>query len=359
MAKIESIKNPKADWIRVVNAARLTAGLKPIDHEPSSEFKRRMLISEHSPIRLLEYDIVINDVQQWITVHYVRHHIGIEKFVRSQRTDRNEAINDLAHRMMYLLQDELKSSTLRDYIPQGEKNTMMLSLNAQSFINISRKRLCKGCPSKETREIWELVMEFMGDIDPILVEKCVPECIYRGFCPEKNCCGYINTLSFKRDVVHYRSVDDEVWKDIKDHNGYQISNHGRIKHFDKILSNFTGGGKYDRIVINNNTYSVSRLVANAFLEPIPNKDQINHIDGNKQNNFASNLEWVTNKENIIHAINNELNNSCKAIMCIENNKTYKSIKECSEDLNIGYDSIRRSMNGETKNPTYHFKFITE
>ena len=96
----------------------------------------------------------------------------------------------------------------RDYMFQGEGNDMDMSCNAQAFINISRKRLCYGCASKETREAWELVIEYLKDVDPILAEKCVPECIYRGFCPEKKrCCGYCNTEAYKKRLEEYRSFE--------------------------------------------------------------------------------------------------------------------------------------------------------
>ena len=141
---------------------------------------------------MLEYDFTWEDIQQWVTAHFVRHHEGCEKFVHTQRTDVNE---------------KLKGLNI-DELPQGLLNDMDMTCNAQSFINISRKRLCYGCASKETREAWELVIEYLKEIDPILAEKCVPECIYRGFCPEKKrCCGYVNTEAYKKQLEKYRSFE--------------------------------------------------------------------------------------------------------------------------------------------------------
>lgn len=192
MANLKSFDLATPSWKRVLNAARRTVGKAPIDKEPSERFKKKILLAEHSPIRLLEYDWSWNDIQQWITAHFVRHHEGCEKFVHTQRVDRNEALKGLK----------------RDDLPQGLLNDMDMTANAQAFINISRKRLC-NCASKETREAWQLVIERLKEIDPVLASVCVPECIYRGFCPEfDRCCGYCFTESFKKRLGEYRSIPE-------------------------------------------------------------------------------------------------------------------------------------------------------
>ena len=201
----------KTDWIRVLNAARRTWGKKPINKEPSVEFKKEILLAEHSPIRLLEYDFTIENLRQWVTVHLVRHHEGCEKFVHTQRQDINSEIEKTVANMIRVLEDAGLTRDgwrERDYMFQGEENDMDMSCNAQAFINISRKRLCYGCASKETREAWELVIEYLKEVDPILAEKCVPECVYRGFCPEKKrCCGYCNSETYKKRLEEYRSFE--------------------------------------------------------------------------------------------------------------------------------------------------------
>lgn len=190
MVKVTRLINPVANWIRVVNAARKTVGKQPINHEPSNQFKRRILLAEHSPIRLLEYDFTWEDIRQWVTTHLVRHHEGCEKFVHTQREDKRQL------------------DVPRDELPQGSLNDMDMTCNAQAFINISRKRLCSRA-SKETREAWKLVIDFLKEQDPILAEKCVPECVYRGFCPEHPSCGYCNTEAYKKALEEYRRTDNE------------------------------------------------------------------------------------------------------------------------------------------------------
>lgn len=176
-------------WKRVLNAARRTRGKAPLDKEPSKKWKAKMLLSEHSPIRLLEYDFSWEEIKQWVTVHLVRHHEGCEKFVHSQRPENREL------------------DAPRDELPQGSLNDMDMTCNAQALISISRKRLC-SCASFETREAWKQVMEEVRKVDPVLADKCVPECIYRGFCPEfDRCCGYVNTPKYQKDLISYRSID--------------------------------------------------------------------------------------------------------------------------------------------------------
>ena len=191
-----SKRNFKIDWLeqvtgwdRALNAARATVHKKKIDKKPSKKWEAQMLLAEHSPIRLVTYEWSLNHLQQWVTTHLVRHHIGCIPFVGTQRTDRVPADMD------------------RDFFPQGLENDMMMQANAQALINISRKRLCNQA-SPETRMAWQEVIEEIRKIDPVMADKCVPECIYRGFCPEfRGCCGYCNTEDYKRKLKEYRSVE--------------------------------------------------------------------------------------------------------------------------------------------------------
>ena len=176
-------------WKRALNAARRTIGKSQLDKEPTDSWKAKILLAEHSPIRLVEYDWTWEKIKQWVTARLVRHHEGCEKFVHSQRGDRRELPIE------------------RDKMPQGAVNDMDMTANAQALINISRKRLC-SCASPETRKAWNQVKEEIRKIDPILADKMVPECLYRGFCPEwMSSCGYSKTKKYEEDLIKYRSTD--------------------------------------------------------------------------------------------------------------------------------------------------------
>lgn len=104
----------------------------------------------------------------------------------------------------------------------------------------------------------------------------------------------------------------EVWKPIEKTKGLiEVSNEGRVRSllrgYPRVLKTQTDKKGYHRVRVSVErekvTYKIHREVAKAFL---PNPDglpQVNHKDGNKENNSASNLEWVTNTENARHAIN--------------------------------------------------------
>ena len=191
-------------WKRALNAARRTIGKKPLDKEPSNSWKAKMLLAEHSPIRLIEYEWTWSNIMQWVSTHLVRHHEGCEKFVHSQRGDRRAILEEY-------------NVSSRNELPQGATNDMDMAANAQALINISRKRLC-NCASKETREAWKQVKEEVRKVDPVMADKMVPECIYRGFCPEfMNPCGYANTEKYQQNLKRYRSTN-------YDESGHLINN---------------------------------------------------------------------------------------------------------------------------------------
>jgi hypothetical protein len=180
----------KGTWREVANSANTTINKEAGTKEPSGQWKRRMLLCEHSPIRQIIIKCKWYDLKSWVSVHFVRHKFGIEHWVRTQRTDRTN-IN-------------------RDELPQGNLVEHEIEANVQSIINISRKRLCNQA-SKETREAWKAVLESLKEDQPELYSVCVPDCIYRGWCYEYKSCGYHKTAEFQERLNEYRnSINDTL-----------------------------------------------------------------------------------------------------------------------------------------------------
>lgn len=193
-------------WNRALNAARKTWGKNKIEKEPSEEWKKMALMAEHSPIKLVEYTISFKDLRQWVGVHLLRHPFVLP-FIHTQRVDKRE-LDEYVDKVMSILSDDVKndpSFNKRDYLFQGQTNDQDFVVNAQTLINISKKRLC-NCASKETRDAWKAVQEAIREFDPVMASFMVPSCVYRGFCPEKDSCGYWKTKKFNKDVNDYRNL---------------------------------------------------------------------------------------------------------------------------------------------------------
>lgn len=105
----------------------------------------------------------------------------------------------------------------------------------------------------------------------------------------------------------------EEWASVEGYEGiYEVSNRGRVRRIKGWRGRkATGDIKkavakgYEQVTLYKNGHStrfkVHRLVAQSFIPNPCNKQQVNHIDGDKRNNVVSNLEWVTQSENMTHA----------------------------------------------------------
>lgn len=105
-------------------------------------------------------------------------------------------------------------------------------------------------------------------------------------------------------------------------------------------------------------YLVHRLIAVAFLDNVENKEQVNHINGNKEDNRLENLEWTTNSENQKHAIRTGLRsakgeknsqsklNETQVLKILNDKNPYSKI---SEVFNISIGTISDIKRGHSWN----------
>lgn len=114
----------------------------------------------------------------------------------------------------------------------------------------------------------------------------------------------------------------EYWKIIEGtNNRYEVSNLGHIKCDGELLETVVDNSGYVKarisLIFGTRWFWVHRIVAAYFCENPDNKPQVNHIDGNKENNISENLEWCTSAENQRHRID-ILGKDCKG----KNNPMY-------------------------------------
>jgi hypothetical protein len=118
-------------------------------------------------------------------------------------------------------------------------------------------------------------------------------------------------------------MNNENWKTITSFPNYEVSDYGnvRVKETKYIMKPFTNEAGYSRISISNDIckrkkFYIQRLVANEFLPNPENKQTVNHINNNRQDNKAINLEWSTMVEQINHKY--KTNNKFKKRINIKN-----------------------------------------
>ena len=170
-------------WADVLNAARFTQRKPPMSGEPSVKWKKKIIKAEHSPLRCLMFNIDFYDIPNYVSVHLVRH-IHAQPFVSTSRPDIDG------------------NQIPRDEQKKSDPCNMRLFLNAQEIINISKVRLCNKAEFI-TRNIWREAINELRKIEPELANACVPNCFYRGFCPEIKSCGLTDTDLFQLKVNDY------------------------------------------------------------------------------------------------------------------------------------------------------------
>lgn len=156
-------------WLGVKQRCLVTVGKKKVINQPDMEWKRKILLARHSPIRYLRFSFLLEGIPSWVSVHLCRH-IHAQPYVKSQRNDR-------------------QSDYDRRKAPQDALVDMIWDLGAEELLIVSNKRLCNQA-SKETREAVQMMCWLVEQKCPEFKGLLVPMCEYNGnVCHEMYPCG--------------------------------------------------------------------------------------------------------------------------------------------------------------------------
>lgn len=186
-------------------------------------------------------------------------------------------------------------------------------------------------------------------------------------------------------------MEQEIWRDVPKYEGiYQVSNLGRVKRVahiridrngvrfqikERIMRTSLNRKGYCMVALSKNGgkrfVQIHRLVALVFIPNLENKEQVNHIYGDKTDNRVENLEWVTNFENMRHSIDvlgvDRHKTVREKVICVETGEVFESQSAASQRYSGKLSSGCRCSNGlrvALKNPSltykgYHWRLLDE
>ena len=162
----------KGDWQEVVNDCRATVAKGELGREPSTAFKKSILISEHDPVRDIEIKFRWLSIPYWIAMHW-KTHIWRSR-TNTQRNDRQTRYD-------------------RDKAPQDAPVDFIGDANVQHLIDTEWKRLCRMAAPQTQVYAVDLKMAIHSH-EPEISDVLVPNCVYRCGCPEANGCGWFDAM---------------------------------------------------------------------------------------------------------------------------------------------------------------------
>lgn len=193
------------NWNSIKRACMRTIGKEAGDKEPSHEWKRKLLVCQHSPIRKGIITWKWNEIEYFSMAHFARHHVGITPYVETSRSDR--------------------TNIPREERKQTDKVSMEMDANIQALIDMASRRLCNQA-DKTTIGYMQDLVSAIKKYDEDIAWALVPSCVRYGGCNEPfgNCTFYDNfsknlTMEQQTDIMKrydaYNEYRDKVLRRAK------------------------------------------------------------------------------------------------------------------------------------------------
>ena len=193
------------NWNSIKRACMRTIGKEAGNKEPSHEWKRKLLVCQHSPIRKGIITWKWNEIEYFSMAHFARHHVGITPYVETSRSDR--------------------TNIPREERKQTDKVSMEMEANIQALIDMASRRLCNQA-DKTTIGYMQDLVSAIKEYDEDIAWALVPSCVRYGGCNEPfgNCTFYDNfsknlTMEQQTDIMKrydaYNEYRDKVLRKVK------------------------------------------------------------------------------------------------------------------------------------------------
>lgn len=180
----------------------------------------------------------------------------------------------------------------------------------------------------------------------------------------ENPCGYAFSQKDKEGYYVSRTEilsDNESWKPWPEDNNYYISKTGEVFSLktNKVLSKTNRAG-YERVLIYGRKRTVHRMVYEAFVGPLEEKDVIDHINGIKDDNRIENLRKVSQSDNMKNAQEHGHKGQHKVVQYDKDGnfiKEFSSLTAAAKEMGVTYAAIGGAARRNGTSCGYYWKYI--
>ena len=159
-------------------------------------------------------------------------------------------------------------------------------------------------------------------------------------------------------------MDEELWRDWPRDPRVKVSNKGNVISCKRGACSpykvWDNGHGYQQVGAGRSPQYVHRMVAETWIDNPNHYKEVNHIDGDKDNNRVENLEWATRGQNIRHSYRTGLNKRATPIRIVETDEVFESQAECARRIGVSQGNISDCLAGRRSTCRgYHFEYVED